>query len=171
MFNKFKSMLTICLLAFASMQTAQAVAVYNSASAVAGTDSAPASFSTLEQFEVTGGSSYLATLTDIGTVFLPVIDNFDALSMVILDDTYAVVGSPLLLAPTSGSGPASVSFTFTALSDAFYSVVLGGTTDALSTYTATIMTVSASPVPVPGAIWFLGTGMFALVGFGRRKSA
>ena len=172
MFNSFKHIFAVCLLAFASMQSAQAM-VFSSAGAVPGTLSSPATVSIFETFEVEAGMEYLATLTDVGTVLLPVIDNFDSLSMVILDDSFATVGTPLLLASASGTGETSVSFSFTAISDAVYSVALGGATDALSTYVATISAVEtgASPVPVPAAIWFMGSGMMALVGFGRRKIA
>lgn len=172
MLNSFKHIFAICLLAFASMQSAQAM-VYSSVGTVPGTLSAQGTLSVYETFQVEAGVEYLATLTDIGTVFLPVIDNFDALSMVIFDDSLDVVNTPLMLAPASGIGEKSVYFSFTAISDAVYSVALGGATDAISTYVATISTVDtgASPVPAPAAIWFMGSGMIALVGFGRRKIA
>ncbi len=172
MFNNFKQAFVICLLAIASMQSAQAM-VFSSAGTVPGTLGNPATLSIMETFEVEMGGEYLAVLTDIGTVLSPVIDNFDSLSMVVLDDSFNVVGAPLLLAPATGSGEASVSFSFSAIANAVYSVALGGATDSLSTYVATISAVGtdASPVPVPAAIWFMASGMFALIGFGRRKIA
>jgi len=166
MLNNFKHVFAICLLAFASMQSAQATIVYSSAGAVPGTSTTPATLSVFDTFEVEGGMEYLTTLTDIGTVLLPVIDNFDSLSMVILDNSFAVVGTPLLLAPASGTGETSVSYSFTAISDAVYSIALGGATDSISTYVATV-----AAVPVPASIWFMGSAMFALVGLSRRKIA
>jgi hypothetical protein len=165
MLNNMKHVFAICLLAFASMQSAQATMVYSSAGAVPGTSAAPATLSVFDTFEVEGGMEYLATLSDIGTVFLPVIDNFDSLSMVILDDSFTVVGTPLLLAPVSGTGEVAISFSFTAISDAIYSIALGGATDSISTYVATV-----AAVPVPASIWFMGSAVFALVGFNRRKT-
>ncbi len=165
MLNNFKHVFAICLLAFASMQSAQAM-VYSSAGTISGTSASEATLSIFDTFEVEAGMEYLAKLTDIGTVLLPVIDNFDSLSMVIFDDSYSVVGTPLLLAPASATGPASVSFSFTALTDATYSIALGGATDTLSTYVSTV-----TAVPVPAAAWLMGSAMFALVGFGRRKIA
>lgn len=169
----FSSILIACLLVFASMQTAQASSVYESFGTITGFSGvAPATFSEADTFWVDAGHDYLAILTDIGTVAAPIIDNFDGLSMVVLDDSLGLVDT-LALAPVSGSGYASVSFSFTAATSAFYNVSLGGITDAISTYTAIISGVDTdmAPVPVPSAILLMGSAMFALVGLGRRKIA
>jgi len=167
----FNSMLMVCLLAFTSMQMAQATSVYESFSTVPGFPGiAPATFSETDTFWVDAGHDYLAVLTDIGTVVAPIFDNFDALSMVVLDDYLDPVDF-LALAPVSGSGYTSVSFSFTAATSTFYNVSLAGITDAMSTYTAVITDIDEgmSPVPVPSAILLMGSAMFALVGLGRRK--
>lgn len=168
MFN-IKPALIICLLAFASIQTLKAEVIYHSIGTIAGTLEAPEGFEILDDFTVESGTTYRATLTDIGTVASPSVDNFDGLSMVIFDEVFSQVGDFLALAPISGSGKASTSFTFTALEDALFFVALGGTTDALSTYVATISALPVSEVPVPAAIWLFGSAIFSLLGFTRYK--
>jgi len=166
----FSTMLVTCLLAFSSMQMAQASSVYESFGTIIGSSTTPATFSVTDTFWVDAGHDYLAVLTDIGTVAAPVIDNFDGLTMTVFDESLGLIDA-LFLVPASESGYASVSFGFTATTSAFYNVSLGGITDALSTYTAVITDLDAdmAPVPVPSAILFMGTAMFALVGLGRRK--
>lgn len=170
MFN-VKYVFAICLLIFTSLQTAQAKVIYSSVETVTGTATSAGSFNILDDFDVETGMTYLATLTDTGTVAAPIVDNFDGLSMVILDSFFSQVGTSLALAPTSGSGKASISFSFTALEDSSFYVALGGITDSLSTYVATIVTTEASPVPVPAAVWFFGSAILTLVGFRQRKTA
>jgi len=154
------------------MQMAQASLVYESFGTIIGAPTASASLSTTDVFWVDAGHEYLAVLTDIGTVVAPVIDNFDALTMTVFDGSLSLVDA-LAMVPTAESGYAAVSFGFTAATSAFYNVSLGGITDAISTYTAVVIDLDAdiAPVPVPSAILFMGTAMFALVGLGRRKIA
>jgi len=169
----YSFILMACLLALSSIQIAQATSVYESFDTVTGFSGiAPATFSKNDTFWVDAGHDYLTVLTDIGTVAAPIIDNFDGLSMVVLDDSLGLVDT-LALAPVSGTGYSSVSFSFTAANSAFYSVSLGGITDAISTYTAVITDIEGgmAPVPVPSAILLMGSAMFALVGLGRRKIA
>ncbi len=157
--KNFGYILAIFLFAFASLQSAQATIVYDTHG------STFANFTITDNFWVDAGQEYRATLTDQGAVALPFVDNFDALLMTVYTEDVAApsLGS-LALVPTSGSGFDSVSFSFVALTSDYYHVALAGATDSLSSYGATI-----SAVPVPGAIWFMGSALFALVGLGRRK--
>ncbi len=157
--KSFSYILAIFLFAFASLQSAQATIVYDSHG------STFANFTVADQFWVDAGQEYKATLTDQGAVALPFVDNFDALLMTVYtEDVSAMALGSLTLTPASGSGFDSVSFNFVALTSDFYNVSLAGITDSLSSYGATI-----SAVPVPSAIWFMGSALFALVGLGRRK--
>ena len=72
-------LITLFLLLFASFQTAQAKVIYNAEETVAGKLESPESLTIYDDFAVKKGTTYIATLTDLGTV-----DNFDGLSMVIL---------------------------------------------------------------------------------------
>lgn len=166
-----KYVFAICLLVFASFQTAQAKVIYKSVETITGSLATPESFNIFDDFEVESGTTYLATITDIGTVAAPTVDNFDGLSMVILNNFYSQIGSSLALAPTSGSGKTSLSFSFTVIEDSNFFVSLGGITDSLSTYVATIVSTEASPVPVPAAVWFFGSALLTLIGFKQRKMA
>ncbi len=154
MFSSFKKVFAICLLAFASAQSAQAMEiVYSSIDGVAGTLDDPATFVVTDVFDVVVGQEYKAMFTDT-------FANFNSFSMAVFDDSAAPVGSFL----SSVSGTPFLSFSFTALTSAAYSVVLVGATESLSTYAATI-----TAVPVPTAIWFFGSAMIALVGVGQRR--
>lgn len=67
----------------------------------------------------------------------------------------------------------TASYLFTNLAAGNYSLWIGGNGTVASpvgsqTYIATL---SASPVPVPGAVWLFGSAIAGLVGFGRRKTA
>lgn len=165
-----KHIFAICLLIFASSQTAQAKVLFSSVKTVAGSLGSPESFTKFDGFKVKVGNTYLTTLTDLGTVASPTVDNFDALSLVILDDSFSQVGTSLALAPLSSSGKTSISFSFTTLYDSTFYISLGGITDALSTYAATIISTDASPVPVPATVWFFGSAILTLVGFRQRKT-
>jgi len=163
MINRFK-IFAICLFAIASMQSAQAGIVYSSGSAVL-----PNGFVESGTFLVEAGEEYTASLTDV-------FDSFDVYSMTVVSEVNGLVGSAWSNAGAS-DGNNVLSFVFTATSDAIYSVFLGGQTTSLSTYIATIESMTPStggnvnPVPVPGAVWFMGSAIFALVGLGRRKAA
>ena len=157
--KNFGYILVTFLFAFASLQSAQATIAYDSHG------STFANFTVADNFWVNAGQEYKATLTDQGPVALPFVDNFDALLMTVYtEDVSAPSLGSLTLVPTSGSGFASVSFNFVALTSDYYNVSLAGITDSLSSYGATV-----SAVPVPGAVWFMGSALFALVGLGRRK--
>lgn len=65
------------------------------------------------------------------------------------------------------------SYLFTGLAEGKYSLWIGGngptgTTTGSQSYVATI---SASPVPVPGAVWLFGSAIVGMIGVGRRKAA
>lgn len=157
MLNNIKYLLAICVMSFGLMQSANASIVYSSFGTTG-------DFSITEVFDVEAGQEYKASLTDVGTVALPVFDNFDGLSMVIFDETFDVVEA-LLLTPASESGFDSVMFTFTPSADATYSIAVAGTTDVLSTYTAVV-----SEVPVPPAFLLMGSALLGLVSIGKRHS-
>lgn len=163
MLNSFKRIFAICLIAFASLQSAQATVIYSSGSVV---PSNIGSFTVSDTFTVEEGIEYSAS-------FIDVFQNFDRFSMTVVDNDFNVVGSAI-----SADDDTSLSFEFTAFSDAIYSVFLGGETESLSTYIAKIETVmpgqddgDVNPIPVPGAVWMMGSAIIALVGFGRRKAA
>lgn len=66
----------------------------------------------------------------------------------------------------------TTSFTFTALAGHVYSLYLGGVdfskwNTGVDNYK---LTMTTSPVPVPGAVWLFGSAIAGLVGFGRRKA-
>lgn len=159
-------LITLFLLLFASFQTAQAKVIYNAEETVAGKLESPESLTIYDDFAVKKGTTYIATLTDLGTV-----DNFDGLSMVILNGDYTQIGDPLTLTPTPGIGNTSISFSFTAVADSNFFVRVESMTDSLSTFVATIETPEASHVPVPAAVWFFGSAVLTLAGFRRRKTA
>jgi hypothetical protein len=60
----------------------------------------------------------------------------------------------------NGSGVASVS-----------NVYVGATIDLSANGTITVTNGSATPVPLPAAVWLLGSGLLGLVGVGRRRRA
>ena len=60
---------------------------------------------------------------------------------------------------------------FFRLVDADTSAANGGTVGSGGTDRVDNVTVTASPVPVPAAIWLLGSGLFGLAGLRRRQSA
>ncbi len=158
MLVKFKYLLTVLVISLGLMQSANASVVFSSFGTTG-------DFSITEEFFVEAGLEYEAKLTDVGTVALPVFDNFDGLSLVIFDESFAVVGAPLLLTPASESGYTSAMFSFVAAEDAIYSIAVAGTTDALSTYTAVV-----SQVPVPPAFLLLGSALLGLVSIGKRNA-
>ncbi len=162
MINRFK-FFAICLVAFASMQSAQAGLVYSSGSVV---PSNPGSFQVSGMFSVEAGEEYKASISDV-------FDSFDVYSMTVVDQNFDLVDSAFSNSG-AGDGDSYLSFVFTAISDAVYSVFLGGENSSHSLYLAKIESLpstGANPVPVPGAIWFMGSAIFALVGLGRRKVA
>ncbi len=151
MFNNFKRICAICLLAFASMQSAQANIVFSEIGGVAGTADAAASFVLTDVFSVDAGVEYKAMFTDV-------FANFNSFTMAVFDDNSSVVGS-------FNSFGSSDMFSFIAASSSDFTVVVSGETDFLSTYAATI-----KAVPVPAAVWFFGSAIITLAGFGRRKA-
>ena len=157
MFNNFKSIFAICLLAFASMQSAQAMPVFSEAGAVAGTADAAASFVSMETFTVESGGIYKAMFTDV-------FSNFNSFSMTVLDENGIPELGSFLSFGSSDMFTFLVDSTPGATFD--YKVIIAGESDFLSTYSATI-----SAVPVPAAVWFFGSAMITLAGFGRRKTA
>jgi len=62
--------------------------------------------------------------------------------------------------------------TFTALADQVYSIYLGGNDGAgvYGPHDGYVMSIQASPVPLPAAVWLFGSGLLSMVGWGRRKS-
>lgn len=162
MLYRFKHVFAICLLAIASMQSVQAGIAYEDG----GVASPIATLSVFESFEVEAGVDYFASFSDI-------FDNFTSSTIVVLDNDFNEVGSAMSLVAGDGGEATSIGFEFQALADALYYVILGGESPSLSVYAARIETVGVggSPVPVPAAVWFMGSAVFALVGFGRRKAA
>lgn len=65
----------------------------------------------------------------------------------------------------------TTSYTFTAQAGQVYSLYLGGVD--FSKWNTGVdgykMTLTTSPVPVPGAVWLFGSALAGLVGYGRRK--
>ncbi|MFX7013402.1 VPLPA-CTERM sorting domain-containing protein, partial [Acinetobacter baumannii] len=60
---------------------------------------------------------------------------------------------------------------FFRLVDADTSAANGGTVGSGGTDRVDNVIVTASPVPVPAAIWLLGSGLFGFAGLRRRQSA
>jgi len=64
----------------------------------------------------------------------------------------------------------AVEITFQNLAAGHYSLWIGGNGSGnTSVGQQYIATITAAPVPVPGAVWLFGSAMAGLVGFGRRK--
>ena len=71
-----------------------------------------------------------------------------------------------------GVTPANLNdITFHAQANQLYTVVLGGYRNGAWVDTADGYVLSASPVPVPAAVWLFGSAVAGLVGLGRRKTA
>lgn len=63
-------------------------------------------------------------------------------------------------------------YLFTNLTAGHYSLWIGGNgpTGSTTGSQSYVSTITASPVPVPGAVWLFGTAMAGMVGIGRRKT-
>lgn len=114
-----------------------------------------------DAFEILHSGTYEVTLTDF---------NFPKpLKMAGLNITTAT--------ESLGSLMATGSFTFDANPGNYYLSFFGDADHLgqygikVAQYGILISAVNASPVPVPGAAWLLGSGLVGLVGFMRRKSA
>jgi len=61
--------------------------------------------------------------------------------------------------------------TFTAVADQVYSIYLGGNDGAgyFGHHDGYVMSIQASPVPVPTAAWLFGSGLLGMIGWGRKK--
>lgn len=65
----------------------------------------------------------------------------------------------------------AVEITFTGLAAGNYSLWVGGNgTGNTSVGQQYIVSITASPVPVPAAIWLFGSAVAGMIGFGRRKT-
>lgn len=84
-----------------------------------------------------------------------------------IDNPLGTTGLTLIGAVANNGFSNSVSSTFTGLAAGQYSLFIGGD-DSLSAGRYTV-SMTASPVPVPGAIWLFGSVIAGLVGFNRRK--
>ncbi len=74
-------------------------------------------------------------------------------------------------AATTAAG-GTVSYLFTNLAAGDYSLWIGGNgTGNTTTNQSYVATISASPVPVPGAVWLFGSALAGVVGLRRRKQA
>jgi len=62
--------------------------------------------------------------------------------------------------------------TFTALADQVYSIYVGGNDGAgySGPHDGYVMSIQASPVPVPAAVWLFGSGLLGVLGWGQRKT-
>ena len=117
-------------------------------------------FSDTYNFTIATLSDAAASVTNHTLYYGPLtILNIPDLSMSIYDagnnllDTVASGGSSYGLAPAGN-----------------YHAVVSGTTTGLSGG-AYMISMTASPVPVPAAVWLLGSGLLGLVGVARRKNA
>jgi len=64
----------------------------------------------------------------------------------------------------------AVEITFENLAAGQYSLWIGGNGTVTSSFNY-VASVSASPVPIPGAVWLFGSAIAGMVGFARRKSS
>jgi len=62
--------------------------------------------------------------------------------------------------------------TFTALADQVYSIYLGGNDGGSFSgpHDGYVMSIQASPVPLPAAVWLFGSGLLGVLGWGQRKT-
>jgi hypothetical protein len=56
-------------------------------------------------------------------------------------------------------------------STAISNVYVGATIDMSATGVITVTNSGATPVPLPAAVWLLGSGLLGLFGVGRRRKA